>query len=303
MKKKVLVVIVSLCIMLTGCGKIVGTTGSATPEPATSKPVTPEPATSKPAADDKDGEIYAGWWHSMNAVAAGFGERYALNGDGTFVYAASQMGEFERELFKTGTWSVSRGELKLQVEARFAVPVGDIKDIVPSGDLVIFSQGVVKAIYNPPEVETYSIAKADADPETGKAIVVIDGMTFYDFNNQTDLFDDFNNLINSENSSWGDPGELGMLQWWGEFKSDDLGFSIALTEYSGTDFWVKIYLLRDGHTVIEGRAEIDAEDEHLAIFEDAGIGLYLYEDFSAIDILASEDSEWEHMRGKYTRIE
>ncbi len=99
----------------------------------------------------------------------------------------------------------------------------------------------------------------------------------------------------------GDPGDTNQLQWWGTYKSDDLGFSIEISEYSGTDFWVEIYLLRNGSTILAGRAALSDDDKHLAIFGD--LGLYLYEDFSAIDIFASEDSEWTHMRGQYIKIE
>lgn len=110
-------------------------------------------------------------------------------------------------------------------------------------------------------------------------------------------------LIDSNDSDpgQGDPGDTKDLQWWGEYKNEDTGFAIEITEYSGTDFWADITLLRNGHTILAGKATISAEDNHLAVFGD--IGFYLYEDFSAIDIVGSESSEWVHMRGQYKRIE
>ncbi len=99
----------------------------------------------------------------------------------------------------------------------------------------------------------------------------------------------------------GDPGDTNQHEWWGTYKSEDLGFSIEITEYSGSDFWAEICLLRNGNIVLAGRATISAEDDYLAVLDD--IGFYLYEDFSSIDIVASESSDWAHMRGQYTKIE
>ncbi len=105
----------------------------------------------------------------------------------------------------------------------------------------------------------------------------------------------------SDNPGQGDPGDTNQHEWWGTYKSDDLGFSIEITEYSGSDFWAEIILLRNGNVVLAGRAAISAEDDYLAVLDD--IGFYLYEDYSAIDIVASESSDLAHMRGQYMKIE
>jgi len=106
----------------------------------------------------------------------------------------------------------------------------------------------------------------------------------------------------------GDPGDTNQPEWWGVYKSDELGFSVEINEFSetleGMDFEFAIYLLRNGSQVLAGTASVSEEDEHLAICDDFdGMGLYLYDDFSAIDITTSESSEWAHMRGIYTKIE
>ncbi|MGI6125100.1 MAG: lipoprotein [Acetivibrionales bacterium] len=181
-----------LMLSLSACGRITDVLEPSTNSP-TSEASTSESPTENP--EPEDNKSFIGLWHSMNMVAAGFGERYAFNEDGTFTYGTSQMDEFERQLFSTGRWSIAGGKLKLEVDARLVVPVGDIKDIVPSDDLIILDRGVVKKIFNPPEIETYTIAKTDADPETGRNTITIDGKTFYDFNNQTDMFDDYYDLI------------------------------------------------------------------------------------------------------------
>jgi len=106
----------------------------------------------------------------------------------------------------------------------------------------------------------------------------------------------------------GDPGDTNQPEWWGVYKSDELGFSVEINEFSvtpeGMDFKFVIYLLRNGSQVLAGSAIVSEEDEHLAICDDfGGMGFYLYDDFSAIDITTSESSEWAHMRGTYTKIE
>ncbi|MCL2321542.1 MAG: MBL fold metallo-hydrolase [Oscillospiraceae bacterium] len=137
---------------------------------------------------------FVGLWHGMKMVAAGFDERYAFYDDGTFIYGSSEMNESKQELYKTGTWSVADGELLLTVEARWILPVGNIEDIVPNDELIIVNDEVVKKICNPPEVETYSIAQTGTDSETGRDTISIDGITFYNFDNQTNLFDGYYNL-------------------------------------------------------------------------------------------------------------
>lgn len=148
----------------------------------------------EPVDNDSLNDSLIGLWHSMNMVAAGFGERYAFNEDGTFIYGTSQMDESNHQLYAAGTWSIVNGELKLEIETRLVMPEGDINEIVPGDDLIILDRGVVKMIYNPPEVETCSISITGADPETGRNTIAIDGVTFYDFKNQTDMFDYYYDL-------------------------------------------------------------------------------------------------------------
>lgn len=104
----------------------------------------------------------------------------------------------------------------------------------------------------------------------------------------------------SEEEYMSDPGESDTNEWWGEYINEELGFSVGITNFDGTSFWFEIYLLRDGSEVLSGTAAITEDDDNLAMMGD--IGIYLYEDFSAIDFLTPESSEWEHMRGQYTRL-
>lgn len=187
-----------LILSLAACGRITDVL-----EPSTNNPTSEAPTSESPTGypEPEDSKSFIGLWHSMNMVAAGFAERYVFNEDGTFIYGTNQMDEFNRELYATGIWSIVNRELKLEVGARLVVPVGDIDEIAPSDELIILNREVVKVIYNPPEVETYSIAKTGTDPETGRTTITIDGVTFYDFNNQPDMFDDYYELINSSDNA------------------------------------------------------------------------------------------------------
>jgi hypothetical protein len=141
---------------------------------------------------------FVGFWNSTNIIneetSEGYGDRYALYSDGTFIYGASELGQL-REVFKTGQWSVADGILELKIEARWVIPVGDIEDLVPSDELVIFKEyGIVKVIYKEPEIEYYSIVQKEIDEETGRAKIEIDGIAFNDFNDIADFFKDFYDL-------------------------------------------------------------------------------------------------------------
>lgn len=191
-KANILIFALILTVLLAACGNPTGIPQD------TAVPVSKSPVNS-PEPDDKN--FFIGLWHSMNMVAAGFGERYTFNEDGTFIFGTSQMGEFDRLLYTAGTWSITDGKLKLEVGTKLAVPVGDINKIESSDNLIILDRGVVKVIHDPPEIETYNIAKTATDSETGRNTISIDGVTFYDFNNQTDMFDDYYDLIDSGDST------------------------------------------------------------------------------------------------------
>lgn len=142
-------------------------------------------------ADPASNKSFAGQWMNETTTTGGLGARYALSGDGTFIYGASETGVFEPELYKTGTWSVAGGELRLAVKARWIVPMGNMEDIVPSAEIIILNDELLKRLCDPAEVETYSLAQGGTDPQTGKETIQIDGVTFYKFDEQTNLFDEF----------------------------------------------------------------------------------------------------------------
>ena len=150
---------------------------------------------------DMSDQPYVGFWNSTNKIDedndSGYGKRYALYADDTFIYSDNEIGQ-SREVFKTGTWSIDReSTLVLNVDARWVIPVGDIDKLEPSdGQVILKEAGLVKIMYKEPETEQYSISKAAADAETGKASIIIDGVTYYDFNESHEFFKDFYNLPN-----------------------------------------------------------------------------------------------------------
>ena len=149
------------------------------------------------AADTSDDNAFLiGTWHAMNKIGEdGTDTLYALSSDGKFIYGTSELTPSHNLLYQTGTWSYTNGELTLEVTEQLVAPVGNVEDIEPNDHLIILDNGLLKMICDPAEVETYSIAKTVPDPETGRATITIDGVTFYNFSEQTDLFDWYKELI------------------------------------------------------------------------------------------------------------
>ncbi len=90
-------------------------------------------------------------------------------------------------------------------------------------------------------------------------------------------------------------------EWMGMYKNDELGFSIEITDYSETDFWIRIYLLRNGSEVLAGTANISGTEAFTAQFND--IRILLYGDSGAIELYAENSPEWEHLGGLYIKNE
>jgi|GEM_PF-2669849 len=103
-------------------------------------------------------------------------------------------------------------------------------------------------------------------------------------------------------SDYGDSGDAGDTEipsWWGTFSGD--GFSIEIYNFDGNSFSFAVSNLRNGEYIIDGVAALDPDDSYMAEYGD--IGFYLYDDGNTVDFLSSESSEWEHLRGRYDRIE
>jgi hypothetical protein len=97
-----------------------------------------------------------------------------------------------------------------------------------------------------------------------------------------------------------DPGDGELVAWWGIYAGS--GYSIDINEVTGQSFYyvIRMTTTTENTVVTEGRGEIE-ETGYFAMAGDMGFSLY--EDLSAIDIFASESSEWADLRGQYERIE
>ncbi|MDD4422655.1 MAG: hypothetical protein PHD46_06435 [Eubacteriales bacterium] len=89
------------------------------------------------------------------------------------------------------------------------------------------------------------------------------------------------------------------VPWWGMYINDE--FSIEITQVGYKDFWFEITLLRNEQTLLEGPAYLYPDNDYMAEF--GAISFSLNDDCSAIDIFASESSEWAHLRGHYVEID
>jgi len=145
-----------------------------------------------PAPDEDRSELYAGQWHAMNAVAAGFDERWLFEEDGAFVFGTSDMDALGRLLFEAGQWKVLGSELQLTVESRVEL-VGGTVVASDEGDYIDGAEVQVTDV-GPPEQVTHVLGGFGTDEETGRRTITIDGVTFYDFGNQDDLFDSYYEL-------------------------------------------------------------------------------------------------------------
>lgn len=112
-----------------------------------------------------------------------------------------------------------------------------------------------------------------------------------------DPIDDDGNVIDN----WSDPGDTSSPEWWGAYENTELGFSILISEYSGTDFWAEISRLPQGGILWAGRATILSENDHSAVL--GGLEFRLSEDFLSLQLVGEDASEWADMRGEYGKTQ
>lgn len=100
--------------------------------------------------------------------------------------------------------------------------------------------------------------------------------------------------------SGSDQGDGELIAWSGTYVSS--GYSIDITEVDISQFYYVIRMITTTQNtiVVEGWATIDGT----GYFATSGdMGFSLYDDLSAIDLFASEGSEWEDLHGQYERID
>ena len=97
-----------------------------------------------------------------------------------------------------------------------------------------------------------------------------------------------------------DPGDGGLIAWWGTYVSS--GYSIDITEVTSNSFYFafRMTTTTQNTVVAEGRAEID----QTGYFATSGdIGFSLYEGFGIIEVFvfSSENLEVDDLGGEYER--
>lgn len=100
----------------------------------------------------------------------------------------------------------------------------------------------------------------------------------------------------SDNGNIGDPGDSLDPQWWGIFTWED--YDMEITEYSEDGFWFEILDKSDGTIVVDGRAEIDPDNNLIANLLYGKINFNLSEDYEEIEFHA-EGTEWAEFSGTY----
>ena len=120
---------------------------------------------------------YIGLWQTSPVVGSGYSERLALNSDGTFHMAASEMDGITRERFQYGSWSVEGSMLKLNVIEQIVWEGGRIEfDPVFNADIIVDPVNSIKAIS---EVFTFELSIVTADAEANNKRTFTAGDTKY----------------------------------------------------------------------------------------------------------------------------
>ena len=132
-----------------------------------------------------DAQAYIGLWHASSVLGSGFSERLALNDDYTFLWAASEMDGLERARFRSGTWTVNKGNLWLTVEEEVRWEGG--QEVPALGSMAteteIVDAEVVTSKLTTPVVEEYelSLVEVEKDAEVfDRKTVTIGGIRYWE---------------------------------------------------------------------------------------------------------------------------
>ena len=154
----------------------------------------------EPAAAERipaDSLAYAGLWHASQALGSGFSMRLALNEDHTFLWAASEMDGLERARFRSGTWTIESGKLRLMVGEEVRLEGG--REIPALGSMateteIVDYEIVINKLTNP-KVEEYELGLMEKDTEIfDNRTVTIGGVRYWELAHPMDmeiLYDDF----------------------------------------------------------------------------------------------------------------
>ena len=143
----------------------------------------PALATAPAAAEamPADSLAYAGLWHASPVLGSSFSMRLALHEEHTFLWAASGMDGLERVRFRSGTWTIGDGCLRLTVEEEVCWEGG--REVPASGSMAteteILDAAIVICTRTNPEAEEYTLGPIENDAEVFDTRTVTIGDTQY----------------------------------------------------------------------------------------------------------------------------
>ena len=136
--------------------------GETQPPASTEKPEKPDNTGAPQTPADDTG--YAGLWQASPVVGSGYSRRLALNADGSFYFAESEMDSMKRERFRRGTWSTDGATLTLNVAERILRAGGDVVDdpIYIAGTSIANPEIVLISL---PDAVRYDVSELTGDPQ------------------------------------------------------------------------------------------------------------------------------------------
>ena len=175
-------ILMALLLILSACGK-------AKFEPKKKS------ARETPAAN---GSLnYAGLWHGSPVLGSGYGIRLALNTDGTYLWAASQMDGQERTRFRSGSWAAAGGKLKLTATEEIRWEGGsEVPAFASWGtETVIVEARTVLDVLSEPTETVCDISPVEPDKDIkNRKTVAIGGRQYWELPRPDDLktlYDDY----------------------------------------------------------------------------------------------------------------
>jgi hypothetical protein len=113
------------------------------------------------------------------------------------------MNAVERELYRTGDWKVVGGRIVLTVNARLMAENGEI-DYSPDGEYYLYDADYVIRQVENPKPESITVTFLGPEPDFGREMLSINYETFYEYNHQTVLMDDYFEMVDEINAATSD---------------------------------------------------------------------------------------------------
>ncbi len=95
----------------------------------------------------------------------------------------------------------------------------------------------------------------------------------------------------------GNRDDAGLPEWWGRYVNYEAGYALRLSDYDGAVFWADIIRLSDGNMEYYGWADINEEDDYVAVH--GNVRFDMISEMDAIQISVSSGSGLEYLAGLY----